>query len=295
MSTLSLDAGGADVGSRQARISCVERLCEAIVERTGIVPMEHQIEDLGKLISEACQRFGYASPESFIHAVRSGRDMSAFDFLIRRIAVGESYFFRDPLQMGLLKDKLLPDILGKRRAAGRRYLRVWSAGCSCGQEIYSVAIMLRDLLPDIEDWALYLLGTDINRHSLALASEAKYRRWSFRAAPLPIMENFFNQHNDEYRIREDIKLSVDFEYLNLIDEIYPSVYNNTHDMDIILCRNVLVYMSPNQAGQIVERLTQSLVTGGQLLLGPADHFHGADKKLERTEREGSFYFTRISA
>ena len=160
-------------------------LCELVRERTGLTLQPHQLPNLRAGVEEGVRRFGHADADAWLRSLRAcdghGEEL---DCLVERITIGESYFFRDAVQMSFLRDAWLPALVQARRDGNRR-VRVWSAGCSQGQEIYSIAILLRESLPDFDGWQVELLGTDICEAALADARRASYAEWSFRTTPAP--------------------------------------------------------------------------------------------------------------
>src|SRR5207247_1807290 len=121
--------------------------------------------------------------------------------LLQAVTIGETYFFRNQDQFNALRNEVLPQIIDKRRKSGVKQIRIWSAGCASGEEIYSVAILLRELLPDIANWSILLLGTDINAASLERARRGSYRTWSFRnETPDYLRPRWFRHDGDNYQL-----------------------------------------------------------------------------------------------
>lgn len=195
------------------------------------------------------------------------------DLLARHLAVGETYFFRDPASFDVLEREVLPQLIAARRDTDKR-LRIWSAGCCSGEEIYSVAILLHRLLPDIADWDISLLGTDLSTHFLYKAEQGIYRDWSFRNAPEWIKRRYFVPvPSGGHAILPDIKQRVRFGYLNLAAESAPGNEHVPAMIDLVLCRNVLMYFSPAKAQQVIEKLHAALRVGGWLIVSPSEASH----------------------
>jgi chemotaxis protein methyltransferase CheR len=167
----------------------------------------------------------------------------------------------------------LPELIQARRATGRQ-LRIWSAGCCTGEEAYSLAMTLRRVLPDISDWRITLLATDVNPRFLKKAGEGRYSNWSFRGAPDLIPEQYFHRAPDGTReLALEIKRMVSFAALNLAEDVYPSLMNDTNAMDVIFCRNVLMYFSRTHAARVAGKLHHCLVNGGWLFASPTEGSH----------------------
>ncbi len=196
-----------------------------------------------------------------------GRELRS---LVGRLTVGETYFFRNRSQFALLRDHLLPELIQRRRGRRQR-LRLWSAGCSTGEEAYSLAILLHELLPDVAAWEVHLLATDINEDAVAAAREGVYRSWSFREVEEHYRERYFTAERESFRIRPEVRSLVTFRCLNLAEEVYPRVVTGTDAMDLILCRNVMIYFRPESCVEITRRFFSCLEEQGALLVGHSEH------------------------
>jgi len=273
---------------------CEEALCRHIRGRTGIVIQDHQLDNLRATVSEVCDKFGYASCEEFLDFLQQcDQYVAELERLISRITVGETYFFRDQSQMDYLRQIWLPEVINRKRENGEKTLRIWSAGCSSGQELYSIAIMLRKALPDMESWTLHLLGTDINTDGLSRAIRGEYGEWSFRATNEDIrQQHFIQKGHNQYKIKPQFRSMVKFSFLNLADDSYPSIMTETHAMDLILCRNVFIYFDGSMATNVLKKFTNCLVPEGRLLLGASDMMPTSVDGLEFSEWGGMFYYRR---
>jgi len=188
--------------------------------------------------------------------------------LAHYLAVGETYFFREPAAFEALEHHVLMPLIAQRRAAGRRFLRIWSAGCCTGEEVYSLAIVLQRLLPDADDWNVTLLGTDIHPGFLEQARRGIYAHWSFRGVPDWMQRLEFDAvAPGEHAVRPELRRWTRFDYLNLAAEPGP---DRPEAMDLVLCRHVLMYFEPAQAARALKRLRGALAPQGWLLVGAAE-------------------------
>ena len=275
-------------------VLCEEALCRHIRGRTGIVIQDHQLENLRATVGEICDKFGYASCEEFLDSLQQcDQYVAELEWLISRITVGETYFFRDQSQMDYLRQIWLPEVINRKRENGEKTLRIWSAGCSSGQELYSIAILLRKALPDLENWTLHLLGTDINTDGLSRAIRGEYGEWSFRATNEDIRrQHFIQKGHGQYKIKPEFRSMAKFSFLNLADDSYPSIMTETHAMDLILCRNVFIYFDGSMTINVLKKFTNCLVPGGRLLLGASDMMPTSVDGLEFSEWGGMLYYRR---
>jgi chemotaxis protein methyltransferase CheR len=224
--------------------------------------------NLDRRIDHALAEHGLVSVDRLEAFFRDPTNRVAREAFVASLTIGETHFFRNRPQLDALRDAVLPDLI-ERRATERR-LRIWSAGCASGEEAYSLAMLIDALLPDRARWDILILATDINRSSLELAQNAVYGGWSFRHVTTDIMERYFTRRDQRYHLDPAIRQMVTYSYLNLVDDGYPSMASNTDDMDLILCRNVLIYFGQDTIRRVAMRLEQCLAPGGWLLPGHAE-------------------------
>lgn len=236
----------------------------------GLYFTESRFCDLERGIALAAKDFGFEDEAAFINWLKSRPlKKEQIERLAAHLTVGETYFFRDPDSFDALEHKVFPELLRSRHEHKR--IRIWSAGCSTGEEAYSIAMLLSRIVPDIDSWNISILATDINALSLKKASDGVYTQWSFRNTPEWIKNRYFTRTLEgAYRIDPEIRKMVSFGYLNLAEDIYPSLLNGTNGVDIILCRNVIMYLSDAVAGSVVKGFHRALVDDGWLLVSPAE-------------------------
>ncbi|STY31593.1 methyltransferase involved in chemotaxis (CheR domain) [Legionella wadsworthii] len=261
---------------------------ELIHSRFGLVIHINQAQELAKVVTSACNRFNYL-PEEYLDQLKKCSSSSPLlADLIATITVGESYFFRDKNQMHLLENKLLPRLIQKK--SHNFNLKIWSAGCSSGEEIYTIAILLTELLPNIDMWNLYLLGTDINSAALKKATSGTYGQWSMRSIPEKYLQRYFKKNNRSYLLSQEILDLVQFRYLNLCDNSYPSIINGIFDVDLILCRNVLIYFDNELVVKIMKKISASMNDNAYLILGASDPIVTSGTNLV-FHHDGAIYFS----
>lgn len=262
-------------------------------ERTGIVLQSYQKENLAQILESARQRFEYATVSDYLEAlIRSNSTAQEMEYLIGRVTIGESYFFRDEEQLRFLREAWLPALLRDKEARGEKTLRVWSAGCSAGQEIYTIAMLLEEIVPDPEAWNFHLLGTDINTDGLSQAIRGQYTPWSLRSTPDEYRTRYFEKAADKYAIAPGLRGRVKFFYLNLLEDNFPTMLTGTNAMDLILCRNVFIYLDPQLLPPVMEKFRASLIPGGILLLGASDLAAEPVSGLELQQWSNTFFFRR---
>jgi chemotaxis protein methyltransferase CheR len=220
----------------------------------------------------ACRTSAVSAPEAYLAWLATLPDESQeWRRLVGHLTVGETYFFRDRASLAALEQHVLPSLIAARRAQGILQLRIWSAGCATGEEPYSLAILLDRLLPDRSDWRLLILATDINPDALQAARRGLYRPWSFRATPAWLRERYFHHRGAAtFEVDPRIRQLVTFAWLNFADERSLALRADTSAMDVILCRNVLIYFTHEAQRATVARLQRALAPGGWLFVGAAE-------------------------
>lgn len=244
-------------------------LVRALVrEHSGIELNGTRRSDLDLAVLEALQAAGVDGAGELCAYLSVAEGRSALAAFLEALTVRESHFFRSRAQFDALRAEVIPGLLAARHDARR--LRVWSAGCATGEEPYSLAIVLERLLPQIDDWDVLVLATDISAAALETARRGVYRQWSFREVPEDIKQRYFTQRGDQFEVLRRIRDRVTFASLNLVADRHPSLLSNTVEMDLVLCRNVLIYFSEAVGARVVGRLCDALAEGGWLVLGPAE-------------------------
>ncbi|MDF1757848.1 MAG: hypothetical protein P1U74_06080 [Legionellaceae bacterium] len=189
--------------------------------------------------------------------------------IVNILTIPESYFFRDASLFLALEKKFLPAIIERKRRTNNKSIHIWSAGCARGEEISSIAILLTLLIPDIKTWDISLVGTDICQKTLQAAKLAEYTELSLRATDDAIKKDYFTQDEHSYKLVDSIKKMVDFKYGNILQ---PVIYASTI-FDIILCRNVFIYLDDDSINKALNNFKKSLADDGMLFLGSSDFVH----------------------
>ena len=228
-------------------------------ERAGLVFSAGQAELAAAAVRRAMQRAGVGEPAAFFGLAEAGG--AAWELLLEELSVGETYFFREPDQLAFLRDTVLPGL-----AARDGGLRAWSAACATGEEAYTLAM----LLGDAGCSGFRVLGTDVVRGRLAAAERATYRRWSLRGVPDEAVGRWFRREGDRFRVRDAVRASVGFAPLNLAEPRRSYVAAGAWGMDLVLCRNVLIYLDDAAIRHVAARLLESLAPDGWLFLGASD-------------------------
>jgi chemotaxis protein methyltransferase CheR len=252
----------------------LSRLSDFIAAMMGLRFPKERWRSLERGVKAAARELGIEESVSGIERLLSSSPTKKqIEILAGHLTIGETYFFRDKRLFKVLQESILSGLIRVRQNQGK-HLRIWSAGCSSGEEPYSIAILLSKMIPDLRDWNVTILATDINSLALHKAAAGIYGDWSLRDAEPWVKDGFFNRNNNgRFELLPPIREMVTFSYLNLVDDTYPSLLNNTNALDIIVCRNVLMYFVPELAQKVVRKLHRCLVEGGLLIVSPAESPH----------------------
>lgn len=275
----------------------LQRAIRTIARQTGLLVRPQDEANFKKKLHQRMSALGIARLDDYLrllqltldHPLSLDRDLARsrqeWQELLRLLVVTESYFFRDRGQFDLLRSRLLPELIVKKRNIAARtgerpQLKLWSAACAAGEEAYSLAIRVWELLDDRDRWDLFILGTDICDAALQRARQARYSRWSFRQVPKDIERTYFQQRGDRYELRSDIRRLVRFGSLNLASDDFPDLNRNLYDIDLILCRNVFIYFERPAIDRVLRKFHRTLAAGGYLIAAHAElqgldtsHFH----------------------
>jgi chemotaxis protein methyltransferase CheR len=246
-----------------------QRFSDLLRARSGMEFSGQRRADLERALEQAFNEFGVPTPELLYDRLTGGLAAPvALEAFIASLTVPETYFFRNQPQFEALEQRILPELIERRRDLRR--LRIWSVGCASGEEPYSLAMLLRRVLPDLAAWDVKILATDLNRGLLEKAERGLYTAWSFRDTPPDIQAQYFTRRGGQFELSPQVRGQVTFAFLNLADDSYPSALTDTLDMDLILFRNVLIYFGEEMARRVIDRLYDALADGGWLLVGHAE-------------------------
>jgi len=182
------------------------------------------------------------------------------------LTTNETYFFREMYQLKAFSEEIIPELINIKKAAGKRDLRIWSAGCSTGEEPYTIAMLLNEI-PALHDWKIEIIGTDISQRVLQQARLAVYGKSAFRSTDDYFKEKYFKEHEGGHRICDAMREMVTISHLNLLDCNRMTMLGQ---MDLIFCRNVIIYFDSAAKKKVVESFCSSLYAGGFLLLGHSE-------------------------
>ncbi|MBN2062674.1 MAG: protein-glutamate O-methyltransferase CheR [Deltaproteobacteria bacterium] len=219
---------------------------------------------------------------SFFHLYMKAKNDSSKNIerkIIDRMTTNETLFFRDMSPFEMFQYKIIPELIDRRSvvSAGSlpTHLRIWSAACSTGQEVYSIAMVLKEMLRDIGKYNIRLLGTDISDAAIARASYGHYNRFEIdRGLEKKFLNKYFKDEGNRWKIRDDIRAMATFKKINLMDS-----FSGLGKFDVIFCRNVAIYFTPEDRNKLFEKIAHIMEPDGYLIIGSTESLTGVSPQF----------------
>ncbi|GAB4280431.1 MAG: protein-glutamate O-methyltransferase CheR [Coriobacteriia bacterium] len=273
--------------SKDLSIDEFRRFRDYIQRHAGIYLEEQKLDSLRISIVTRATRLGVTDIDEYFRLFTESED--EFKELLNLITINETYFFRFPQQFDALREHVLPEI-ARRKESGVRTLRAWSAGCSTGEEAYSIAMTVVDSGIQGLGWEAQVMGTDVSTKALGVARRGVYRGKAISGLDESVLERHFVRVEDGWQVAPHVRKIVDFAYHNLIKEPYPlSLMGN---WDIIFCRNVTIYFKLESTRRVLANFYSSLNEGGYLFIGHSETLSGITDEFEPVEVGGVFLYRK---
>ncbi len=268
-------------GLLMAAEDLLEELADRVFKELGFAPTDLLRQRLGRVVRHRMKSVGAPDLGSYLAYLES-MDRAELTRLVQSLTINETYFFREPAHFAAL-ERLLPQL-----AARSRKVRLLSAGCATGEEAYSLAITAWRVLGG--GWGAFeVLGVDVDEAALARAREGLYGPWSFREDALARAAEFLEAEGDRWRVVSELRRLVRFERINLVEAAPEGPFQ------VVFCRNVLMYLTPENRRAVVERLGQQLAPGGVFFVGSAEYLEWAPPDLKRVRAHGTFFYQKTEA
>jgi chemotaxis protein methyltransferase CheR len=209
--------------------------------------------------------------------------------LLDLLTINETGFFRNRPQFELLEQVVLPDVIQSNRTGNGSKLRIWSAGCSTGEEPFSIAMSVLEALPNLVGWDIRIFASDLSLSVLEKASRGIYESARLDTLDSARLNRFFQAHPEGFEVREEVKKHVIYDFHNLKHE------NGLRELDIIFCRNVLIYFDPEEQRKVLDKFIHALRLGGYLFLGHSESVLGMTDELEFVHRNKGTAYRKVQA
>lgn len=247
----------------QLTLEHFRRLRDFLYQKTGIYFTDNKLYFVERRLATRMEQLEIEEFSTYYSLLRFERNQAELQMLIESLTVNETYFFREFNQLKCFAEEVLPELVKKQGHT----LNFWSAGCSTGEEAYTLAIILREMLTKTNLSKCKIFATDIDNKVLSFARRGIYGERSFKHVPKPYLERYFDPVGNEYKVREELRELVEFKPLNLINSENMSQIKN---MDVIFCRNVLIYFDDISRRQVALDFFESLQPGGYIFLGHSE-------------------------
>lgn len=261
------------------------RLRNIIYDKAGLYFEEKKIYFVKKRVEKRMETLSLTDVGDYTNTLKfkdkSGRELQA---LLNQLTTNETFFFREENQLNAFRDHCLPETLDEKRRKNNKSIKIWSAGCSSGEEPYTLGILLKENIIDNPYWNIQIAGTDIDTDILARAKTGDYLERSVRYMPPGLLKKYFVPHENGYTVKNEIKKMVSFHHVNLFDSLKMRIFRN---MDFIFCRNVLIYFDDAARKAVMANFYDSLNPGGYIYLGHSESVTRISSAFE-IKRAGGF-------
>lgn len=242
-------------------------------------------------LANLVEQTGCSSFSQFISRAKSEAARVLERRIVDAITTGETLFFRDTTPFDLLRHKIIPELIDRRARTGSARIRIWSAACSTGQELYSVAMVLKELLGDPDRYGVSMTGTDISDHALSRASKGIFSTMEVsRGLPDDLRAKYFVPAEGGWKIRDELRALATFRKLNLMQD-----FSALGKFDLIFCRNVAIYFNDADKRMLFQRIERSLEPNGYLIIGAMESLTGTAPQFESKRHLRSVYYQSKSA
>jgi chemotaxis protein methyltransferase CheR len=268
----------------------VNLICEYIHAITGIALDQSKAYLIESRLDSIIKEFNCSSFSDLCYKAKADAGKLIEKKIIDAISTNETQFFRDTGPFELLRHKILPELIDTRGAKSTGLLptpiRIWSAACSTGQEVYSIAIVLKELLPDLKKYNIKLLGTDISDAAIAQSSYGTYNKFEIERGLNPEKLNkYFSRNGDNWKIKDEIRGMATFRKLNLMLPL-----NGLGKFDIVFCRNVAIYFDLDARKKLFDKIADALEPDGYLIIGATESLTGICPRFEPRQHLKTIFY-----
>lgn len=249
-----------------------------IHEKSGIFFAENKMYLLKNRLIKRMGELEIKSYRDYFYHVKYDTSLTEFKELMNQVTTNETSFFRNEPQLLSFSEEVLPLLIrAKKEGGGPKSIKIWSAGCSTGEEPYTLAIMITEKLGSLAGWSVEIIANDISEQVLQQARKGEYSGITMRNVKPSVLDRFFDQVGDIHRVKSEIKSLVKFSHINLNEPRQMSMHSG---FDTIFCRNVMIYFSDEVKRQIVRGYYNSLQPGGYFYIGHSETLHGVSKAFK---------------
>jgi chemotaxis protein methyltransferase CheR len=258
-------------------------LTALVKEQSGLILSSDKAYLLESRLMSVARKRGLKGLDELTDTIRKTQEKELIREVTEAMTTNESFFFRDTRPFDIFRDVLMPDILKTRATA--KSLRIWCAAASSGQEPYSLAIILKEMAPQLAGWKIEIIGTDISRDILAKAKKGVYTQFEVqRGLPIQLLLKYFTKKEEVWEINSSLQEMVTYKEYNLLDDLKP-----LGKFDVVFCRNVLIYFNQETKGKVLDQISALLPADGKLFLGGAETVIGVSEKFKPLSGQRGVY------
>lgn len=260
---------------------------ELVCQESGIYLRDERHSFLEAKLQKRLKATGVTSPYRYYKLLTEAKGKQELLLLLDLLTIKETSFFRNMPQFELLKEVVLPDVVLRRMKEGKKILRLWSAGCSTGQEPYSMAMTVVQSPPFPRLWDITILASDLSLTVIESAKAGIYPKEKVKDVETSYLARYFHRRGDVFAIKDEVRRCVVFDYHNLKHE------NSLQDLDVIFCRNVMIYFDRPEQLKLIEKLHRALAPGGYLFLGYAESLYGLRERFRFVHQNNGTAYQKI--
>lgn len=279
--------------SREIRISDKEfnELRDYIYKRSGIAIPATRKYLLENRLASRLRDLELESFTAYLHHLRQAPDRKEEENkLFELVTTNETSFYRNTVQLDVLQKIILPEVLEKKRASGTRSIHLWSAGCSTGEEPYTLSIIMHEVLKgELSRWRVHISAHDLSLAVLKAAQDGIYTEYALRTTPKEIVKAYFQQDDERYLVKPEVKRMVRFAPLNLND---ADKMRRLERADVIFCRNVIIYFDTDMKKRVISSFEERLHPGGFLFIGHSETLHNISEAFESRNYPGTVVYQK---
>ena len=269
------------------------QLRDFIYQQCGIFIAENRKYLVENRLSNRIKELNLKSYSDYYNFLRfDGSRRTELTKLFEVVTTNETSFFRNPPQLEVFQKSVLPDILDQCRKAGRKKLRIWSAGCSTGEEPYTLAIILCEVLKsELSSWDIKITANDLSEAVLAAARQGVYNDYALRTTPKEIVDAYFIKEDTQYRVKPELKSLISFGPINLNDR---EQLKRVEKSQIVFCRNVIIYFDDEMKRKVINAFYDNLEINGALLIGHSESLHNISRAFQLEHHKGTIVYRKMS-
>lgn len=210
--------------------------------------------------------------------------------LFEVVTTNETSFYRNPPQLKVFQDHVISEVVERQRKVGQKRIRIWSAGCSTGEEPYTIAMQLCEVLRgEVGSWDVRITANDLSEGVLASARAGVYTEYSLRTTPKEMVSRYFDQDDGKFKVKPELKKLIHFGQINLSDRAQLKRVERSH---IVFCRNVIIYFDDPMKKQVIASFYDNLLPGGHLLIGHSESLHNISRAFKPTHYPGAIIYRK---